>query len=591
MTLAWVGKERSSGGSVAFDVPEVPLSGVSGQLACLSLLETYEERPKCAFEPGVICPQYISVVQKNKVLASRSLSAPPPSLIIIDAHLAVTKKGSGIGTVTSEPAGINCGVGCEEQYAEGTSVRLTGTPGANTKAVQWTGCDSVDAEGKCLVAMNAAKIVTATFDLEQHLLTASKEGSGIGTVTSEPAGIACGSECSASYNHGTTATLTASPEPGSQFSGWTGCDSETEGKCVITLTAAKTVNAKFNEVKSLSVQKEGAGLGSVKSSPAGISCMKACDSARMKFSDGSLAKEVTLTATPFKGSTFVEWGGDCAGNAPTCKLTLSAGKSVTAEFAPIPKVDLTVNKVGAGTVKSSPASINCAATCSTQTSGFYEGSEVELTETPYKSTFVQWTGACSGASSTCRVTMSEAKTVGAEFTGAPAGSVPLTLKKAVGSTGTGKVQIYAGGINCDAGCTAGTAVFKSGAKVVLKETPSRGSTFVDWGGACSGPGICEVTLSEAKEVTAEFEAIPANALTVRKAGGGTGMVKSKPAGVNCGLICPQAVASYPQTASVTLTATPGKGSGPVQWAGCDEVTGGLCVATMSSAKEVTAKFE
>jgi hypothetical protein len=271
---------------------------------------------------------------------------------------------------------------------------------------------------------------------------------------------------------------------------------------------------------------------------------------------------------------------------------LSADKSVTAEFALIPKVNLTLNKVsGAGTVKSSPPSINCAAACSTQTSGFYEGSEVTLTAIPYKSTFAQWTGACSGSSLTCKVTMGEAQAVGAEFTGTRVGTVPLMLSKTAGSTGTGKVQVYAGRINCDANCTASTAVFKPGAKVVLKQTPSMGSTFVGWGGACSGSGACEVTLSEAKEATAEFKAVPTDALTVNKAGGGRGTVKSKPAGINCGLTCAQTVALFPQTAGVTLTAVPGQGFGPVQWIGCDEVTGELCVVSMSSAKEVTAKFE
>jgi hypothetical protein len=79
VTLAWSGGERSAGGSATFDVPEVPLSGVPGQLACLSLLEIYEERPECVLEPGVVCPMYIIDVVNYSVLASAPLSAPPPS--------------------------------------------------------------------------------------------------------------------------------------------------------------------------------------------------------------------------------------------------------------------------------------------------------------------------------------------------------------------------------------------------------------------------------------------------------------------------------------------------------------------------------
>jgi hypothetical protein len=404
-------------------------------------------------------------------------------------------------------------------------------------------------------------------------------------------GIDCGLACAAEFENGVEVTLSASAGAGSVFTGWSGAGCSGTGACKVTMTEARSVTAEFSDAKVLSVQKVGAGLGSVMSSPAGIRCMETCESAKLKFPDGTPARSVVLTATPYKGSTFVGWGGDCSGKASTCQLTLSAGKSVTAEFAEAPKVDLTLDKVsGVGTVKGTPASINCAAACSTQTWGFYEGDQVTLTATPGKSTFLQWSGACSGSSSTCKVTMDEAKTVGAEFSGSPAGNIPLTLKKAAGSTGTGKVVSYPGGVTCAAGCTAAKAVFKPGAKVVLKQTASKGSAFVEWGGSCAGAGVCEVTLSEALEVTAEFEAIPAATLTVTKTGG-TGTVKSASAGVNCGTNCLQASARYPQATSVALTAVPGKGSGSVQWTGCDEISGGLCTVTVGSAKEVTAKFE
>src|SRR5204863_406842 len=117
----------------------------------------------------------------------------------------------GTGTVTSSPAGINCGSECSAEYEEGTAVTLTGTPGVNTKAVSWSGCDSVNGENKCLVTMSSAKAVTATFDLEpvssKFKLTVSKTGAGSGTVTSSPAGISCGATCSAEFEEGTKVKL------------------------------------------------------------------------------------------------------------------------------------------------------------------------------------------------------------------------------------------------------------------------------------------------------------------------------------------------------------------------------------------------
>lgn len=68
-------------GSTSFDVSEVPLSGAPDELACLSLLETYWERPACQVhpEPGVACPQFIRVVDNYSVLASAMLTTPSPS--------------------------------------------------------------------------------------------------------------------------------------------------------------------------------------------------------------------------------------------------------------------------------------------------------------------------------------------------------------------------------------------------------------------------------------------------------------------------------------------------------------------------------
>ena len=53
--------------------------------------------------------------------------------------LAVTKQGSGSGTVTSSPAGILCGAACLASYVHGTVVTLTATPAAGSVFAGWTG--------------------------------------------------------------------------------------------------------------------------------------------------------------------------------------------------------------------------------------------------------------------------------------------------------------------------------------------------------------------------------------------------------------------------------------------------------------------
>lgn len=69
------------------------------------------------------------------------------------------------------------------------------------------------------------------------------------------------------------------------------------------------------------------GMGMVTSDPSGISCGATCAA---EFPEDA---EVTLTAAPASGSTFLGWSGGCSGRALTCTLTLSAATSVEAEFA------------------------------------------------------------------------------------------------------------------------------------------------------------------------------------------------------------------------------------------------------------------
>jgi uncharacterized protein (DUF2141 family) len=69
-------------------------------------------------------------------------------------------------------------------------------------------------------------------------LTVFKGGNGSGTVTSNPAGINCGTEpCEHVFEEGEAITLTASPASGSVFAGWLGCRHETATTCKVTLNS------------------------------------------------------------------------------------------------------------------------------------------------------------------------------------------------------------------------------------------------------------------------------------------------------------------------------------------------------------------
>ncbi|RPI80365.1 MAG: VCBS repeat-containing protein [Chloroflexi bacterium] len=94
--------------------------------------------------------------------------------------------------------------------------------------------------------MSANRNCTATFDaqpVQTFGLSDNKTGAGNGTVTSNPAGINCGSDCSESYTSGTVVVLSAHPAVGSVFSGWSGSGCSTGS---VTMNGSRSCTAMFN---------------------------------------------------------------------------------------------------------------------------------------------------------------------------------------------------------------------------------------------------------------------------------------------------------------------------------------------------------
>src|SRR5207247_1900946 len=164
--------------------------------------------------------------------------------------LTVNKGGTGSGTVTSNPAGISCGATCSAPYNSGTVVTLTAAPAGGSTFAGWSG-GGCSGTGSCVVTMNAATTVAATFNVQTFTLSVTIQnlisilGIGSGSVTSSPAGIDCNSgTCSANFNSGTSVTLTPHPGLGSFFDGWGGACSGT-GACTVPMGANSTVSARF----------------------------------------------------------------------------------------------------------------------------------------------------------------------------------------------------------------------------------------------------------------------------------------------------------------------------------------------------------
>ncbi len=252
-----------------------------------------------------------------------ALNGTPPG-----PTLAVTRSGAGTGTVASNPAGINCGTACAASFASGTSVTLTAAAAGGSTFAGWSG--ACTGTGGCTVSMTQARSVTAAFNIVTPTtfpVAVTRAGTGSGTVTSNPAGINCGTACMASYSSGASVTLTAAAASGSTFAGWSGACTGT-GACTLSMTAARNVSATFNGTATsfaLSVTRAGSGTGAVTSNPAGINCGGTCTA---NYASGT---SVTLTAVTASNSTFAGWSGACTGTGG-CTLAMSQARAVTATF-------------------------------------------------------------------------------------------------------------------------------------------------------------------------------------------------------------------------------------------------------------------
>lgn len=169
-----------------------------------------------------------------------------------------------------------------------------------------------------------------------------------------------------------------------------------------------------------------------------------------------------------------------------------------------------------------------------------------------------------------------------EFIGAQMTAANVVVNSvSVAKIGNGTVSSSDRIISCGSKCAAG---YEQGTIVTLTASPSSGSVFAGWGGACGGSApTCSVTVNNALNVSANF-VVPIN---IAAKTSGKGAVRAASVGIDCGKNCSAKVNSR---TSVTFTATPDAGFRFINWTGACSGTALTCVLSIGSDTTVQANF-
>ena len=209
------------------------------------------------------------------------------------------------------------------------------------------------------------------------------------------------------------------------------------------------------------------------------------------------------------GTTYHSVSANSGTSSRTGTLTI-AGKAVTisqsgASTSTQYSLNITKTGTGSGTVTNTPSG-----------STFKAGTSVTLTAAPgANSTFAGWSGACSGAASTCTITMNANASVTAIFN-----LNSYTITATAGSNGTISPQ--------------GTVSINRGANQSFTITPNSGYKIADVKvdgasvGAVSSYSFTNVTGNHTIAATFAMNTSTSYSLTVNKAGTGSGTVTNYP---------------------------------------------------------------
>lgn len=288
----------------------------------------------------------------------------------VNYTVTVTNYGSNPATnVTTTGTLADCNLGTVNSQASVSCTRPVVASAAGT-LTQTVNVSTSDPEPDSLAGNNTVTVSTNV----QALISVNKTGTGIGTVTSSPAGISCGADCTEPYDANTVVTLAAAANAGSVFTGWSGACSGTSNDCTVTLDTSKTAMAMFN-IKTADLS-----VSNAASPPPVLVNDNIVYTLQVNNAGPQAATAVTLTDAIPAGASLVSVSSDqgsCSGTSTVnCALgTLNNGATAT--------VTLTVKGTAAGSLRNTatvsafetdPVAANNSATTTTTVLGSCIGS-------------------------------------------------------------------------------------------------------------------------------------------------------------------------------------------------------------------------
>ena len=249
---------------------------------------------------------------------------------------------------------------------------------------------------------------------------------------------------------------------------------------------------------------------------------------------------------------------------------------VKAETATYHALTVTKSGAGSGVVETSKSSYNFNSDGTTCYNCFKSGTIVNMVaKADSGSSFSNWTGCDSSTGNSCKMTMSQAKSVTINFNKSDTAKY-IKISKTAGGT----VTSSDGKINCGLTCDAS---YSEKVEVTLTAKADTGYQFSGWVNSkecdisstnADGSGECKVTMTKGKTLRANFKKASASSSSSSSAAG-TFMLKiSKPMGgsitsvdsdanadnsINCSTLYGGCSASYSKDTEITLTAAPESG--------------------------------